>query len=427
MQKLLTTILLLCLSTIMVAKEIDITKSKGTNQEVITSLSPEPMDDTVKRGANIKITFDKKLKAKHLKKSIKLKYLGCQQEKESKLKQRRDKNLKRCNGKFKNNKNLKKSCKQCVREIFKCQTQRKCKSKNIKGKTNYLKKRDILKFNPHNRLRPGYYQVTTKGLKTEDNKKIKNIMYRFEVSKNTIESITLLQDEINLKEQESIKLTLQTTYKDGTTEDITKDINWIIGDATLVSIDPDGNLKALKAGETLVQAEYHGKVSKEMKVTITKKAEVINGYVLPPEPDEALNNSTMLGIDSNDNGVRDDVERKIIKTYQTKVKIEYMLIDAKITQEILNNPIGNADEMQKKNNRHSHCLSYLRFKKVLTGSESIATIDFTENNVFNTKARARAYSDYNQALSGGVYGITRSKINSDACDFDVDELLGGGK
>ena len=281
MKKILLAIVLLNLSISLNAKEIDITKSKGTNQEVITSLSPEPMDDTVKRGANIKITFDKKLKKKSTKK-----------------------------------RHLRRSCKQCVREVFRYQKQRKCKPKNIRGKTTYLKQRDILKFNPHNRLRLGYYKVTAKGLKTADNKKIKKIMYRFEVSKNSIESIALAQTDINLKEDESTKLTLQATYKDGTTEDITQDINWIIGDATLVSIDANGNLKALKAGETLVQAEYHGKVSQEIKVTITVNTEVINGYVLPPEPDPVINNATLLGIDSNDNGIRDDVERWIVKTFE---------------------------------------------------------------------------------------------------------------
>ncbi len=102
-----------------------------------------------------------------------------------------------------------------------------------------------------------------------------------------------------------------------------------------------------------------------------------------------------------------------------------MLIDAKIAQEILKNPIGNADEMQKKNNRHSHCLFYLKRKKVFSSSALRNTIAFTENNMYNTKTRASAYSDYNQALSGGVYGIDRSKIKADSCDYDVDTLLGG--
>ena len=39
---------------------------------------------------------------------------------------------------------------------------------------------------------------------------------------------------------------------------------------------------------------------------------VINGHTLPPEPDPKVNNKTLLGIDSNGNGVRDDVERFLI-------------------------------------------------------------------------------------------------------------------
>jgi hypothetical protein len=39
--------------------------------------------------------------------------------------------------------------------------------------------------------------------------------------------------------------------------------------------------------------------------------EVINGIVVPLEPDPVVNNATLAGVDSNANGVRDDVERKI--------------------------------------------------------------------------------------------------------------------
>ncbi|HFD14302.1 MAG TPA: hypothetical protein ENJ34_03265, partial [Epsilonproteobacteria bacterium] len=45
---------------------------------------------------------------------------------------------------------------------------------------------------------------------------------------------------------------------------------------------------------------------------------VINGHVLPPEPDPKVNNATLLGVDVNHNGVRDDVERWIYETYKDK-------------------------------------------------------------------------------------------------------------
>lgn len=45
--------------------------------------------------------------------------------------------------------------------------------------------------------------------------------------------------------------------------------------------------------------------------------EKINGIEVPPQPDEKNNNSTLAGIDSNNNGVRDDVERGIAKEFGT--------------------------------------------------------------------------------------------------------------
>ena len=47
-------------------------------------------------------------------------------------------------------------------------------------------------------------------------------------------------------------------------------------------------------------------------LTSNTYSETINGYTLPPEPDKATNDATLLGIDSNNNGVRDDVERYVI-------------------------------------------------------------------------------------------------------------------
>ncbi|MBU0647350.1 hypothetical protein KJ809_02940 [Patescibacteria group bacterium] len=42
---------------------------------------------------------------------------------------------------------------------------------------------------------------------------------------------------------------------------------------------------------------------------------------LPPEPDEKLNNSTLNGIDTNNNGIRDDVEIAIFKLYPDSARI----------------------------------------------------------------------------------------------------------
>jgi hypothetical protein len=45
--------------------------------------------------------------------------------------------------------------------------------------------------------------------------------------------------------------------------------------------------------------------------TPTVTTEVINGITVPIAPDTAANEATLKGVDSNNNGVRDDVERSI--------------------------------------------------------------------------------------------------------------------
>jgi hypothetical protein len=45
------------------------------------------------------------------------------------------------------------------------------------------------------------------------------------------------------------------------------------------------------------------------------KEQIEEKFNLPPEPDVELNNSTILGIDSNNNGIRDDWERAIAFEY----------------------------------------------------------------------------------------------------------------
>lgn len=42
--------------------------------------------------------------------------------------------------------------------------------------------------------------------------------------------------------------------------------------------------------------------------------ERINGIPVPPEPDPIANNATLVGIDTNGNGVRDDIERKLAQS-----------------------------------------------------------------------------------------------------------------
>jgi hypothetical protein len=75
-------------------------------------------------------------------------------------------------------------------------------------------------------------------------------------------------------------------------------------------------------------------------VLFAAELEIINGHTLPPEPDPVVNNSTLLGIDVNENRVRDDVERWIYKTFKDKhpVHIDIAMQAARSYKKVIQTP-----------------------------------------------------------------------------------------
>ena len=328
-------------------------------------------------------------------------------------------------------------------------------NKNIDGVIS-IKDKNTLLFTPNENLKIGIYSLHVKSLKLINPKPIKlnnwfkkfilkicsffysdvkkcklynflfgnndiittSINYSFSVNDNIvfIKFISLETIQTELKENTQAALIIQAAYSDDTIKYITKNIQWIIQDNSIVTIN-NTTLETLKEGTTTIQAKIDNTTSNKLRITVYKD---VNGYKLPPEPDETLNNSTLLGIDSNNNGVRDDVERKIINKYKAEpIKVEVQMADALIQQETLDNPIGNAIEIQKKNSRITDCVIYLLHQNI----EFTNRVKFIENTTYNTKQRVKAYLQYNQALSGGVYGGPRSNYNAQACDFDVEQML----
>lgn len=276
---------------------------------------------------------------------------------------------------------------------------------------------NTLLFKPDSLLEIGTYEVLVAKIKLEDpssnNTQTKKINYIFTIP--DIQSIAISQASIEVKEGTQTTLSVIGTYGDNSTKEILNNIEWIIQNNSIVSIS-NNTLSGLKEGVTTIQAKFNNITSTPVTAVVYKE---INGYKLPPEPDPVVNNSTLLGIDFNNNGVRDDVERKVIETYQEPIKIELMMSYSRVAQKVLENPIGLALEHQKEFTKISNCKMYLRRQNVKVDGN----VDFFENNTFNTKQRVRAYLDYNIALSGGVYGSSPTDWNAQACEFDVEQML----
>ena len=153
--------------------------------------------------------------------------------------------------------------------------------------------------------------------------------------------------------------------------------------------------------------------------------EIIHGHTLPPKPDSTINNATLGGVDSNGNGVRDDVERAIYNKYEKKIHVAVLMDKAKFCQRTLVEPVSNAQEIVKYSTQTGNCQLYLMdFNSTgLDDDNWIENSDYVRNLSFNNPKRVKKYLEYNQALSGGVYGGPISDWNRRACSKEVIEAL----
>lgn len=163
-----------------------------------------------------------------------------------------------------------------------------------------------------------------------------------------------------------------------------------------------------------------------------EEPEIINGYVLPPEPDETLNKTTLLGIDSNNNGVRDDVEIYVIKRYAQdpdfpKTKTALAMQYAWAEQKIIDNPVL---ESRKFMTDSIDCETYWLKQKTkdmpiledLKYSEQHSVFNDTETNdkIYNTRERIERSFEFNQACSGHIFN--GREATKESCHTNLDEL-----
>jgi hypothetical protein len=179
-------------------------------------------------------------------------------------------------------------------------------------------------------------------------------------------------------------------------------------------------LTAKKDGNVTLQAKVGNRLSDVLKLNITW---VVNGHVLPPEPDPAVNDSTLLGVDVNDNGVRDDVERWIYEAYKDKhpIHIDIAMQAGRAYRQVLETP-ERAKAIRGSVNAPYFCGAYYQNDaKYVNGKILIhERIDVPVKSIyFNTKARSDAYWKYDKALSGDSYDIPWPDKQKEMCDFDT--------
>jgi len=188
------------------------------------------------------------------------------------------------------------------------------------------------------------------------------------------------------------------------------------------------NLQVAKSRDYIIKLVKHSNGNSRYNISysfVADKEEVIHGHTLPPEPDPVINHSTLLGIDSNNNGVRDDVERWIYHTYQDKhpIHVDIAMQGARGWQKVLKNPT-NAKEIQDEVSSASSCEAYFRVcvneeSKNLYSLERMTSSDKFVKIIFNNTERWNAYIEYDTLLSGGSYTIPWCNEKKQLCDFNT--------
>jgi len=152
---------------------------------------------------------------------------------------------------------------------------------------------------------------------------------------------------------------------------------------------------------------------------------VINGHTLPPEPDPAINNASLLGIDSNDNGVRDDVERWIYKTYKNKhpIYIDIAMQAGRAYKQVLETP-AKAKEIHDFVKAPQYCNWYYQneaadFNETILVDERLDSK--INSKIFNTKERKEVYWQYDKLLSGDSYTLPWPNEMKAMCDFNTSQ------
>jgi len=191
----------------------------------------------------------------------------------------------------------------------------------------------------------------------------------------------------------------------------------LVGFRTFVLFDEEKTAEAV--------AQIHAQ-----KITLAD----VMGASLPPTSDKAENDSTVVGIDKNNNGIRDDVELAIFKKYPNSAKIRAAELQYALTEQMFLTRVVNTETWKavaEENGRASSCVAAIYPRKdlgLLTETELNAYLKSglpeyvkkvenlvaeVENLVFNTNIRKDARQ------KSFEYITTNGDAPGPYCDVDI--------
>ncbi len=155
-------------------------------------------------------------------------------------------------------------------------------------------------------------------------------------------------------------------------------------------------------------------VAPEQKVTLPLSAQDAG---LPADPGEA-GEATLEGIDSDGDGVRDDIQRYIALTYPDSERTRAAL--AQIAKALQRALIDANDESKSVMHSDENAAGAACLKAMVGNFMEARRMDQALTaKVLNTRERTLAHIRYNDQLGGHVFGLIEGQSH---CDFNPDKL-----
>lgn len=168
---------------------------------------------------------------------------------------------------------------------------------------------------------------------------------------------------------------------------------------------------------------YSNKISKIRNIKLSEK--VKKSFDGNTEPDWPIDNSDLHGTDSNENGIRDDIEIYINRIEKNADIRKALKLVAKYNRASLiaasENNYENLIKMQKKLDFAQFCYSFLN---AATGNNGSARFDDILDFHLNTTERETLHIKMSKMLGGYETETGISLIEGyKACEFEIDDSL----
>jgi hypothetical protein len=184
-----------------------------------------------------------------------------------------------------------------------------------------------------------------------------------------------------------------------------------------IAIEPNTNAPQLFAYE--VSAPFVGLLKRSISLPITV-AVAPTGVILPPDPGPA-GMTTLAGIDSDGDGVRDDVERWIAVTQPTSARNRMALMQA--ARGIQEATLFNGVQSQAAAGLDAESSAETCLSGIMGDSRAASTLsDELDSIELNTGQRVQAYLTANSLMGGTAFSLPSVANWTSLCSFNPNDF-----